>query len=111
MANVKTFVKSAAHKFKVYATQNQTESVKNFINEEIKPMLIDEVKNVKFYKKFEAVNAKIVELFGINVYAYIAEEIFSPSVDAFNKKNSSRLSTIINKINDKTIPIATHVLF
>lgn len=109
MANIKTHANAVICKFKAYATQNQDETLKNFINEEIKPMLIDELKNVDFYKKFSAINSKIVALFGVNTGAYIAEELFSPSLEAFNKNNSSTMS-IINKINHKTIPIVSKIL-
>jgi hypothetical protein len=109
MANMKILAKAVVSKFKEYATQNQSETVKNFIHEEIKPMLINEIKNINSYKKFSAVNSKIVALFGVNAGSYIAEEVFSPSLDAFNKNNSNTMS-IINKINHKTIPILSKIL-
>lgn len=109
MANMKTLANSVIYKFKVYATQNQNETLKNFIAEEIKPMLINELKNLDFYKKLSGVNAKIVSLLGVNAGAYIAEELFSPSLEAFNKNKSSTMS-IINKINHKTIPIVGKIL-
>jgi hypothetical protein len=109
MANIKTHANEVICKFKAYATQNQDETLKNFINEEIKPMLIDELKNIDFYKKFSAINSKIVALFGVNAETYIAKEVFSSSLEAFNKNNSSTMS-IINKINHKTIPIVNKIL-